>query len=325
MGAVTTLKSNNPAPAQLSDAEMIKVLGTSLYPGASPQSIVMVLGYCKAAGLDPMLKPVHLVPMWDSKAKTMRDVVMPGIAHYRVQASRSGQYVGKTEAEFGPDVTEKFGADQVTFPKWCRITVKRAIGGVIAEFTAVEMWKENYATKGKDSNVPNAMWQKRPYAQLAKCAEAQALRMAFPELIGGQNTAEEMEGREIDASPAEPPRTLPAATKQKPRSAEQQLNSFSNVQAEEPDHDEMIDAEYAEIDSADLPEMPDDIRAEWVERKRWMKAWKWFSQTIFELPEGDRILFANQNHELTDAVRSYNENYASACDALFAKAGLNRN
>jgi hypothetical protein len=38
------------------------------------------------------------------------------------------------------------------------------------------------------------MWFKRPYGQISKCAEAQALRKAFPEL-GSQATADEMEGK----------------------------------------------------------------------------------------------------------------------------------
>ena len=191
----------------LSEDELIGVLGSSLYPGASKQSIQLVLGYCKASGLDPMQKPVHIVPMWDKNLKAMRDVVMPGIGLYRTQAARSGNYAGVTEPEFGQDVTEDFGGLAMTFPKWCKVTVKRAMSnGAIVEFTATEFWKENYATAGKDSSAPNAMWKKRPYGQIAKCAEAQALRKAFPE-FGSQPTADEMEGKmdEVDVTPRNQP------------------------------------------------------------------------------------------------------------------------
>ena len=177
--------------------DLTEVLRSSLYPGASQESVKMVLAYCAAAGLDVMQKPVHIVPMWDSKARANRDVVMPGINMYRVNAARSGQLAGISEPDFGPDVTETIDGVAVTYPAWCRVTVRRAMAsGQIAEFTAVERWRENYATKGRDSSAPNAMWAKRPYAQLAKCAQAQALRMAFPESCG-QATAEEMAGKDL--------------------------------------------------------------------------------------------------------------------------------
>lgn len=195
---------------QMTEEELFKVLSNSLYVGAQPESIKMVQAYCKAGGLDPMQKPVHIVPMYcgtgqkDSKGydiKAMRDVVMPGIGLYRIQAARSGEFAGTSEPEFGDDITETLDGVCITYPAWCKVTVKRLMSnGSVAEFTAKEFWKENYATKGKDSKAPNTMWAKRPYAQIAKCAEAQALRKAFPE-VGSQPTADEMEGKEIDITP----------------------------------------------------------------------------------------------------------------------------
>lgn len=199
-------KTETTALAPISESELMKVLQSSLYPGASADSINMVRGYCKAAGLDVMQKPLHIVPMWDSKAGAMRDVVMPGINLYRTQAMRSGECAGVSEPEFGPDITDRVGGQEITFPAWCRVTVKRRLPtGEIVDFAAREFWRENYAVKGgkEKSIAPNAMWTKRPYGQIAKCAEAQALRKAFPE-IASQPTADEMEGKPMHADDMQP-------------------------------------------------------------------------------------------------------------------------
>lgn len=197
----TRVVSQSLPALSINEAELMQVLQNSLYPGAQESSIKLVINYCKASGLDPMQKPVHLVPMSVKKGGTKeyewRDVVMPGIGLYRTQAARSGAYAGMTEPEFGEDVKENLGGTEITYPRWCKITIKRQMpNGAIVEFTSKEFWKENYATSGKDSVAPNAMWRKRPYAQIAKCCEAQALRKAFPE-IGAAPTAEEMEGKPL--------------------------------------------------------------------------------------------------------------------------------
>lgn len=184
--------------------EVRNALQTSLYPGAHPDSIDMVLAYCKASRLDPMKKPVHIVPMWDNNSRQMRDVIMPGIGLYRTDAARTGEFAGITEPEFGPMITERIGSIEMTYPEWCKITVSRRLAtGEIATFTALEYWIENYAIKGgKDKDQsPNAMWSKRPRGQLAKCTEAQAIRKGFPEAVGSAPTAEEMEGRELHPEP----------------------------------------------------------------------------------------------------------------------------
>ena len=224
--AVSKQQASVPALA-INEEELISVLQSSVYPGAKIESIKLVIGACRASGKDPLKKPFHIVPMqvstgkkndkgWD--IKEWRDVIMPGINDYRTDASRTGQHAGTSEPEFGPDKNEILNGVSVTYPEWCRVTVKRLMpSGQIVEFSAVERWKENYATAGRDKDEPNAMWKRRPYAQLAKCAEAQALRKGFPE-VGSQPTADEMEGKEIDMGAAEvvtepkapEPKVLPA-------------------------------------------------------------------------------------------------------------------
>lgn len=243
-----------PTIFALPEDQQIATLCSSLYPGARPESALMVLNYCRAANLDPMQKPVHIVPMdvktgrVDGNGKDIyekRDVVMPGIGLYRIQATRTGSYAGQDEPEFGECVPLSYSKKETTwvdsgrgrqkredwvnaelnFPRWCKVTVYRIVQGVRYAFTAKELWLENYGTQSRWSEAPNAMWEKRTFAQLAKCAEAQALRKAFPDAVSSAPTADELEGKRYDfeleeggtatdvkAAPAEPPRKpAPAA------------------------------------------------------------------------------------------------------------------
>lgn len=224
MNAITKFETNIPA-LLMPESELLSVLRSSLYPGAKDESIKLVIGYCKAAGLDPMLKPVHIVPMtvktgqqnqYGDDIYEKRDTIMPGIGLYRIQAARTGEYAGMDKPVFGPMKELEYRrkvvnwVDQpngkrkpvttyvdavIEYPEWVEITVYRLVGGVRCPFTAVEYWLENYATAAKNVDAPNEMWERRTRAQLCKCTEAQALRRGFPE-IGSAPTADEMEGRD---------------------------------------------------------------------------------------------------------------------------------
>lgn len=246
MSASNVAKIESHALA-LDERQLIDVLRNSLYPGAKEESVRLVLDYCRAAKLDPLQKPVHIVPMSvstgrkDSKGwdiKEMRDVIMPGVGLYRTQASRTGAYAGISDPEYGEDVTATMDNVDVTYPRWCRITVDKIVGGLVCRFSAKELWLENYATKSNSSTAPNATWRRRPYGQIAKCAEAQALRKAFPDNVGSAPTAEEMEGKEygetVDQSTGEiltgkPQVRLPQS---KSRAQEQVEQAQSNAQAQ---------------------------------------------------------------------------------------------
>lgn len=211
------------------DASGWKALVEAVYPLAkSPDSVAMALSYCKARKLDPFKKPVHIVPMWDSKIGGYVETIWPGISEVRTTAFRTGQYAGCDEAEFGPMTSKRFTGKvkrkegwieqtvEVEFPEWCRMTVYRVLGERVCKFVGPKVkWLESYATIG-NTDLPNDMWQSRPEGQIEKCAEAAALRKAFPEELGNQLTAEEMEGRRVEgdlghAEAAAPKRQPPSA------------------------------------------------------------------------------------------------------------------
>ena len=162
---------------------------------ASDGMILTLVDYCHARGLDPMLKPVHIVSTHSDGKKI--ESIWPGIASYRITASRTGQYAGNEEPSFGPPIERAWGQLSVVYPESCKFRLHRFVAGHRCTFTAVVRWEEEAARQR--SGAPNHVWARRPYGQLAKVAEAAALRMAFPTELGGENTAEEMEGKILDA------------------------------------------------------------------------------------------------------------------------------
>lgn len=184
-----------------------KALVEAIYPAAkTTDAIAMALSYCKARNLDPFKRMVHIVPMWSTATNGYVETVWPGIAEVRTTAFRTGQYAGKDETEFGPMVERKFEgrlrnedrAVVVTFPEWGRVRIKRVLDNQERVFVSPKVyWLETYGRWG-NTLVPNDMWAKRPIGQFEKCVEAAGLRCAFPEEIGSDYTADEMEGRTIE-------------------------------------------------------------------------------------------------------------------------------
>lgn len=183
-----------------------KVLCESIFPAAkTPDSIILALSYCKARRLDPFKRNIHIVPIYDSKKREEVETVWPGIAELRTTAMRTKGYAGMDEPKFGPMLTRQFRDSQkdgnnytdteteVTFPEWCRITVYRNVQGERVPFPGPTVyWLEFYNKKSRFVDAPNEQWRRRPSQMLEKCAEAGALRRAFPEEFGEEYTVEEI-------------------------------------------------------------------------------------------------------------------------------------
>lgn len=174
-----------------------KALVEAVFPNAtSVESVVLALSYCKARKLDPFKRNVHIVPIWNKDQRCYIDTIWPGIGELRTTAFRTGAYAGRGETVYGPDVTRKVGNVELTFPEWAQVTVSRMVKGVKVDFCGPRVyWIETYAVQSRNDDSPNQMWADRPRGQLEKCAEAAALRAAFPEEVGGDMIPEEVEGR----------------------------------------------------------------------------------------------------------------------------------
>lgn len=170
-----------------------RTLMNSLYPGAKGESVLLVWDYCQARKLDPLKKPCHIVPMEIKVGDKYewRDVVMPGIYELRTTAQRTGEYLGHSKPEYGEEIDVR----GVKAPLWCAMSVYRwnAESRQRVEFPVAVYFREVVATKR--DGTPNARWSKAPIQMLTKCCEAAGLREAFPDEIGGEQTAEEMDGQ----------------------------------------------------------------------------------------------------------------------------------
>lgn len=122
--------------------------------------------------LDPLAKQIYGIKL---KGKL---TIQTGIDGYRAVADRTGLYAGNDDAVF--DETD-------VNPISATVTVYKFVAGHRCPFTATARWDEYYP---KDTYT--GMWDKMPHTMLGKCAEALALRKAFPAQLSGVYTTEEM-------------------------------------------------------------------------------------------------------------------------------------
>jgi phage recombination protein Bet len=207
-GAVALVRARLPMPLEAERQGINDGLWRQfcevVWPSAkTPEGIMLAWQYCKSRNLDPMKRPVHVVPIWSSVLEKMVESVWPGIGELRTTAMRTKDWAGLDDAVLGPMTTATLDTVSLEYPQWAQVTVYRLdrLGQRRAVVGPKVYWRESYATSSRQSIAPNAMWKKRPIGQLVKCAEAAALRAGFPEEIGNTYSSEEMWGQIIDHVP----------------------------------------------------------------------------------------------------------------------------
>jgi phage recombination protein Bet len=132
---------------------------------------------CTSTGLDPLRGQIFAIKRRDSSSPTGNKVGhQVSIDGFRAQAAKSGAYAGSDAPEFSEPIRwHDKDAHEI-----CRVTVYRIVQGVRVPFVGETRLSEYYPGEKQ-----GAMWLKYPHNQLAKTAEAQALRKAFPVELGG--------------------------------------------------------------------------------------------------------------------------------------------
>lgn len=190
------------AVMQWSESE-VQLIHDTIAKDTTPEEFKLFLYQAKRTGLDPLAKQIYVVKRWNSQLGRKEATIQVGIDGYRTVAERSGGFAGVDAPIF------EWKDDNKAIPYSATVSVYRIIQGQRVSFTAT-VWYDEYVqtTKGGE---PTSFWRRMPRNQLAKCAEAAALRKAFPHDLSGIYTTEEMQQADNETGQAEP------ATQPKPK------------------------------------------------------------------------------------------------------------
>jgi phage recombination protein Bet len=223
----------------------LELMKTTIAKGASDDELKLFIQVCKGAQLNPFLKQVHLVPRWDSKLGKEVRAIQVAIDGFRSIAESSGCYAGNDDAVFDGELTIEYGLNErkkVQVPASAKVTVYKIVAGLRCPFTATARWNEYYP-----GEKMGFQWHQKPYLMLGKCAEALALRKAFPKLLSGMYAQEEMDkGIQTDEPAQKVAKGLQTVLKMIEGATYEELAEYREKMAKSPKYTKEQKAEFFE-------------------------------------------------------------------------------
>lgn len=160
----------------------------SFFNGADEEEMQVLGEMAAARGLDPLSGQVHFVmrmtkdPNNPDGPKIRKWAIQVSIDGFRSIADDTGLYDGQDEPEFEYPPGKDGQPNRSAPPMLAKVRIWRK--GIARPFVGIAHLAE--------FTQRNHMWSDKPHVMLAKCAEAQGMRKAFPLDLGGLHAPEEL-------------------------------------------------------------------------------------------------------------------------------------
>lgn len=159
------------------DERQIAALRVNGLEEAPKAELAVFLHFCQRTGLDPFARQIYMIKRGN------RHTIQASIDGLRLVALRSGNYGGQ--------ITEWCGKDGVWHDVW--LSAEPPVAAKVSVYYKDSPHPIPAVAKFTSYSTGQGLWNKMPDLMIAKCAEALALRKAFPQDLSGIYSDEEME------------------------------------------------------------------------------------------------------------------------------------
>ena len=183
------VKTMQPHQANSFTPDQVSLLKSQIAKGTTDDELKLFIQVCNRTGLDPFARQIYAVVRKDKNSDSGKKMsIQTSIDGFRLIAQRSKEYAGQV----GPYWCGEDGVWKDVWllkepPKAAKVGIWRK--GFGEPIWGVALWSEFCQVAYGEVT---AMWKNLGTVMIAKCAESQGLRRAFPQELSGIYSEEEM-------------------------------------------------------------------------------------------------------------------------------------